>query len=353
MTHAQLRDLEASRAFEATRRFEELALFHVPFDQLNGDDHTESTLVRLLAADGRIAIIGASGSGKSSIMASVLGPFSEELPEDIVPLRIPVAAMTDTAVTEPGELARHIVLHITRWASPDRFTEPEHEGFERGLADVARRSRGGRSREFHIGLPLWLANAEFSRQIQSTGEEQELHGSAGDAVEYLKRLVDLFAARGLRPALAFDDTDTWLRIPGLNRTKVANAFFTRSVGMLARELDLSFVIAVHEEYLALAGYRKGRQLLSGEIHVPPLLDSADGIETILRERLAISELPFGLDDVVEPDALRAVAKHYERAKSMRGALRVAQRALQHAISDAVDRLTVPIVEQASSELLSS
>jgi hypothetical protein len=352
VSHDQLREVEASRAFEATRRFDELAFYHVPFDQLNGDDRTEATLARLMAAGGRVAVIGPSGSGKSSIIASVLGPFSEALPANVVPLRVPVAASADATVTEPGELARHVVRYVTRWASRDRFSVEEQERFEHGLAESTRRSAGGRSREYHVGLPLWLANVEFSRQVQSTGEEYELHGTAIDAIEHLKRLVELFGAHDLRPALAFDDSDTWLRIPGLDRRKVANAFFTRGLGMLSREVDIGFVIAVHDEYLALPGYRRGRELLSGEVPVPRLIDPVDGIGTILRDRLVISEVPFGLDEVLEPEAILGLAKHYESGRSLRDVLRVAQRALQHAVSDGVDRLTVPLVDQATTELSS-
>jgi hypothetical protein len=188
--------------------------------------------------------------------------------------------------------------------------------------------------------------------VQSTGEEYELQGTPTDAVEYLKRLVELFDAHGLRPALAFDDSDTWLRIPGLDRRKVANAFFTRGLGMLSREIDVAFVIAVHEEYLALPGYKRGRELLSGEVPVPRLIDPPDGIETILRDRLVISEVSFGLEDVIERDAILGLAKHYESGRSIRDVLRVTQRALQHAVSDGVDRITIPLVDQAVTELSS-
>ncbi len=73
MTREALRAVDATRAFEATRRFDELSLYHVPFDELNGDYHTEAALTQMVASQGRIAIIGPSGSGKSSLISAV--PF--------------------------------------------------------------------------------------------------------------------------------------------------------------------------------------------------------------------------------------------------------------------------------------
>ena len=87
MSHEALRAVDESRAFEATRRFEELSLYHVPFDELNGDKQTEDAFTHMVANQGRVAIIGPSGSGKSSLIAAVLGPLALDLPDHIVPLR--------------------------------------------------------------------------------------------------------------------------------------------------------------------------------------------------------------------------------------------------------------------------
>jgi hypothetical protein len=119
-----------------------------------------------------------------------------------------------------------------------------------------------------VGLPLWLANVEFALQVQSTGDEYESHASGADAVEYLKRMLALFASHGLFAVLVLDDSDIWLRIPNLDRTGVANAFFMRTVRMITKELDAGLVLAVHDDYLELAGYGEARQWLSGEIRIP-------------------------------------------------------------------------------------
>ena len=350
MSHEHLLRVEASRALEATRRFEDLFFFHVPFDELNGDDQTESTLARLIASEGRVAVIGASGSGKSSVISWVLGPLSTALPDRLVPLRVPVAAEVAETVTEPGSMARHLVRYVTRWASRERFSQAEQEEFARGVAEVTRRAGGARTRQFHVGLPLWLANVEFARQVQAAGEDYELRGSAADAVEYLRRMVAIFDAHGLYPVLVFDDSDTWLSIPGMDRTELANAFFARTVRMLAKELDAALVVAVHEGYLGLPGYREGSQFLSGEIRIPRLIDASLGIDALLRDRLVMSDVDLGIEDVMDPDAVVQLAKHYESGKTIRDLLRVAQRSLQHALSDGVELVTAQLVEQAVTEL---
>ena len=68
MSHRALVEVEKSRALDATRRFEELAFFHVPFDELNGDDSTEAFFTHQIANEGRVAVIGSSGAGKSSLV---------------------------------------------------------------------------------------------------------------------------------------------------------------------------------------------------------------------------------------------------------------------------------------------
>lgn len=350
MTREALRAVDGSRAFEATRRFEELSLYHVPFDELNGDKQTEDAVTRMVANQGRVAIIGPSGSGKSSLIAAVLGPLALDLPGHFVPLRVPVATESDETVTQAGPMARHLVRYITRWASSERFTQAEKDEFHKGVAEVSRRSGGGRSREYHVGLPLWLANAEFARQVQSTGDEYETQASGADAVEYLKRMLALFASHGLLAVLVFDDSDIWLRIPDLDRTPVANAFFMQTVRMITKELDAGLVLAVHDDYMELAGYAEARQWLSGETRVPRLVDARAGIDSLLRYRLAVADINLGIEDVIEEEAMGSLAKHYESGKPIRDVLRVTQRSLQHALSDGTDLITPQLVEQAKVEL---
>jgi len=350
VSYERLLQLEASRAFDATRRFEDLAFYHVAFDELNGDEHTESALRRLVGNHGRVAVVGPSGSGKSSVIASVFGPLSMDLPENIIPLRVPVAAEVDEVVTEPGALARHVVRYVTRWASRERFSEAEQQVFERGVAEVHRRAGGRTTREYHVGLPVWLANAEFARQVQSAGEEFATQASGADAVEHLKEMVSLFESHNLFPVFVFDDSDTWLRIPGLDRSDVATAFFMKNVRMMCKEVDAGLVLAVHTDYLDLDGYKEGTKLLSGQIPIPRLTSALSGVERILHDRLIVAEVPVKIADIVDDAAVANLAEYYETDRTIRDLLRVVQRALQDALSDSHERITSHLIQQAVGEL---
>jgi len=352
VSQEQLISLETSRALEATRRFEDLLLYHVAFDDLNADRRTEANLARLVANTGRVAVVGSSGSGKSSVIASVLGPLSTVLPDDVLPLRVPVAAEVDKTVTEPGLLARHIVRFVTRWASPERFSPAEQEELQRSVAEVTRRAGGAGTRLYHVGRPLWMANAELAHQVQATGEDSQQEGSSSDAIEHLRRMVALFLSHGLLPVFVFDDSDTWVRIPGIDRTKVANAFFLRCVRMLSKELEAGCVLAIHETYLDLTGYREASKLLSGEVRVPRLAEPAQALERILHHRLEAADVGVPLGDVIEPKAVARLASYYESGRTIREVLRVAQRSLQHALSDGVPRVVPQLVGQAIGELRS-
>lgn len=350
MTREALRLVDGSRVFEATRPFEELSLHHVPFDDLNSDSETEAVLTRIVASHGRAAIIGPSGSGKSSLISAILGPMALDLPENMVPLRVPVATESDETETDPGAMARHLVRYITRWASSERFSAAERDMFLRGVAELTRHSGKDRRRKYHVGLPLWLANVEFAREVEITGQEYESTTSGADALEYLKRMVALFEAHSLFPVFVFDDSDTWLRIPDLDRTAVANGFFMRTVRVLIKELAAGLVLAVHEDYLDLAGYQEAITWFSGEVAIPRLREPRAAIDSILQERLRTSETQVQLNDVLEKGAIEQLALYYDKDRAIRDVLRVAHRALQHALSDGVELINASLLEQAISEL---
>jgi hypothetical protein len=349
LTREALAAVEASGALEATRRFEELFYYHVPFDELNANEETESVLTRIVGGTARVALIGPSGCGKSSVLSYVMGPLATVLPDAIVPLRIPVAAEGIEVVTEPGSLARHIVRYVTRWASRERFTVAEQEELERGIAETKSRAAGGTTRQFSLGTPGWVANLGVTHEVKSVGENYEEQASAVDAVEYLKRMVGVFSEHGLAPVFVFDDSDVWLSVPDSDRTEIANAFFANNVRMLAKEIPAGLVLAVHDQYLEIDGYKDARSLLSGELRVPRLSKPSAGIERLLEKRLEEIEMAGSLAEVILAEGIDRLARYYDSDAPIRDVLWVAQRALQHARSDGLDEIGPQLVEQAIAE----
>jgi hypothetical protein len=88
VTRTQLESLRAANALPHTLRYDQLEPYHVPFDELCGGSAVEGELAHWLAHRGRVALIGPSGSGKSSALAWVL---AHRRPENLAVLRIPIA----------------------------------------------------------------------------------------------------------------------------------------------------------------------------------------------------------------------------------------------------------------------
>jgi len=87
--------LRREAAFDPTPLPEDLAALHVPFDQLGDEDRVERALQEAAAAAERIALVGAMGSGKSSVLSYTLTPA-----RGFAALPISVAPESDETVTD-------------------------------------------------------------------------------------------------------------------------------------------------------------------------------------------------------------------------------------------------------------
>jgi Cdc6-like AAA superfamily ATPase len=350
MSLERLTELDDLRAFEATHRYEDLELYHVPFDDLTDSAETEGRLARMAASNGRVALIGPSGSGKSSVLASVLGPLVEALPANVIPLRIPVAAADEATVTEPRAFAQHLIRTVIRHASPEGFTEAERQELEQAIADVRRAGGREKTRRFSFGAPRLLLDTGFASEVHSGGREIEQRLDAGDVVAETARMVALFRSHDREPFFVIDDSDTWLKIAGADLTHVANAFFNRNVRMLAKELGCGFVVVVHDHYLELPGYREVQPFFSTVISIPRFTEPQAAIKRILSRRLELAEVTAGVGDVLDTGALSLLADHYGEAQNLRRVLAAIDRSVQHACSDGVAPVTQELVRTALAEL---
>lgn len=348
MTLNLLRELDDRRAFESTHRYEDLEFLHVRFDELTGRQETEHVLDQMAARQGRVAIVGPTGSGKSSAIASVLGPLVETLPDFIIPLRIPVAAETET-VQDPRLFAQHIVRTVARYAT-ETLTPEERKSLEAGVADTQRRRTRERTRRIALGAPRLVANIEFAAEAKSEAEEIEQRLGTGDIVAELARMIALFRAHQAEPFLVIDDSDGWVQIPGEDLSEIADAFFSRNVKMLAKELDCGFVVAVHDHYLTLDSYRETRALLSTEIRLPRFDPADAAIGRILNRRIELADVETEFEVLFDAEAIAQLVEIYESVGNLRRVLATVDRSVQHACSDGVAPVTRDLVLAALADL---
>ena len=147
--------LRAAAAFDATPLPEDLAALHVPFDDLLGEERTERELRKAAEASGRIALVGAMGAGKSSVLSYALTPS-----EGFAPLPISVAPESDETVTDPGRFAQHVVRVISTWAAEAEMLSSE----QRDEAAAIRRGGAGDVGSLQANPRRPLPSAALDRQ---------------------------------------------------------------------------------------------------------------------------------------------------------------------------------------------
>lgn len=350
MSLETLEALDDARAFEATHRFEDLSIFHVPFDRLTDDRNTESALKKVAEGGGKVALVGPSGSGKSSVIASVLGPLVEDLAEELVPLRIPVAATDAVTATEARLFAQHLIRTVIRY-STEILDPAELSAAKRSAADLVTALPQERTRRVSVGAPKLIADAGFASEVKSGAEQLNEEMSTGEAIDGIARLVEVFRSHGREPFLVIDDSDRWIRIEGTDFLHVANDFFLHIVPMLAREVGCGFVIAVHDEYLELESYRAAQEMLSRTIPLPMPANPGDALAVILNRRIELANLGTTIEDILEPAAIDLLAERYAADRNLRRMLATVDRANQRGCADRVAALSPDLIQTARADLV--
>ncbi len=241
MSHQDLLAVQEAHAFDNAPTRADLGWYHVPFQDITESASIEDRLVAGSRRRERLAIVGDSGSGKSSLINGALGPLAPE----IAPVVVPVAAEPRDILTEPRAvfslIGRAIIRHVRDAAL---ISERQAEAVL-SETTVARRvgKAPGRARRFGFGLLGAQVNADLTKQFE---ERPEVPRSADEALgtvgQMLAMLVD---PGGLVPVLVFDDSDRWLGDP---ESVARREFFGRMLPSL-RELPCALVVAIHRRYL--------------------------------------------------------------------------------------------------------
>lgn len=346
MSLESLAQLQEAHAFDPAPRRSELHELHVPFDEMTGGHGCEQSLGDALRRRQRVALVGISGSGKSSVTQSVLGP----LVEGLAPLPISVAIERPQIAQDPAEFASHLVQLVGQWVVD---AMPQQAGRSRDIAHQGRKGGGTTSQRFSIA-PGWLtAKLELAYELQQASAQ--MPPSAGQRMDQARQLLDLIRADDLQPVLVLDDTDKWLNTTWQpHAATVRAAFFGRVIRVLAEDLSTAAVVAVHPTYLADAEYQSAAGFLDTTIHVPAI-PAASAIGQILGRRarlaLGVENEQAALNQSIAPDAVAELFQYYARhAPDMRRrVLLTAHAALAIACDDHADQIQTRHIEVAITE----
>lgn len=348
MTRAALEAVVESSAFDSFPRFEDLWRFHVPFDTLTDTKAYEAVVAAAVRRAERVAVVGPSGSGKSSLMSFVAGPLEEGL----APIRVPVRTESDKVVTDTRAFAQHVLATVARRSrEAELIGDAERDVLLAAASDRVVPVSARRSFRASLTVPFWLLQGGVAAEVASAaGVDAGFPRSGAEVLEQLGKVLELIVGHGLLPLLVIDDSDSWLRVPGgANRSRIASQFFRHTPRFLA-ELPCSAMFGVHEQYRTLPGYEEASDVFNAEVELPAL--GEDGVGRILGERVRSHCDGLGLEEVFDEEAVAVLVAHYlgEGGRSVRRAVRLANTAVRLALAEDAPIVTRPVIDSALADL---
>lgn len=318
--------------------FDGLADNHVDFDELLGGKRREAALAKTLRgrAPARAAVLGPSGSGKSSLIAATLA----DLPA-VLPLPIAIGQADIATLENQARFGQFVIRELLRqargnFAAQQKIGRRRQSVLDRLAADTTTRSGQSGKLALNIGVPNYAAlSAEIGSAITST--KSELNPS--QSLEGLEEIARIFSAPKRPTAvLIIDDADKWAGspIPG-EEDRRARLLFSSALQPLLT-LQLHFIVAVQQHWKRLPEYENLDKRLDATIEIPRLpKDAVPALTRIIASRA----LDVGIEDVeklIEGGALARLEAEYDWSdRSIRHVLRV----LDLALTEAVDENPIP------------
>jgi hypothetical protein len=340
-----LRHLHRSAAFHPTPDTNRLAAYYVPFSELAPPSQPERKLRETLAGRGSVSLVGGRGVGKSSMIEAVLGPLEESL----APIPVRMGHEPEQTIIDADLFVRHVCATIVRYArEADSIGDAEARD---ALRDAGIMARSSASRTIKFGAPKWMLTGEVSREVSQTAESIEDARSAAEVWDVIARVVDVIRHQNLAPVIVFDDTDRWLRVPGVDHTSRVAAFFGQSLRSLV-DVGAPLVVAVHNDYLSMEAYpRLTEGLFTNQVTVPSLA-TRDALRRVIDRRVECeTDGASNGSDVFSEAAVDRLFVHYETVSDgrLRSLIALLSAALGEAAEYGEDVIDEPAIETAIAD----
>lgn len=334
------------RVFDSFPSLEDLAVYHVPFGEFIAGCSIEAALLRAVRNAERVALTGPSGSGKSSIIATALGP----LQAGIAPITVPVFSENPRVATDAMSFLGVVVRTITRYLRDAyQITDSERERMLQESAPLETLASSSKQRSATVGLPSWALKAQLATQLTSVVAGTESGRTTPEVADVVQQAIAVIKRDGLQPVIVVDDSDRWLASAARPTPEpIVTAFFGDVLREVA-QLDCSLVVAVHPHYRDMLPRPSGVLV---PINVPTLPD-ATALELMLQGRAHRCGAEEGLTHILAPDALDHAFRHYANQGSfnIRRVLAVLHNALLHSQQGRGGRITVDDIAYAVSQEL--
>ena len=343
MTHSLLQLLCDRYAFDATPRFDDLGVYHVPFESMGADLSVETRLREGVLRGERIALIAESGCGKSSAISHVLGPTAE----GVYPIIVPVHSLMERAVSAET-VADMVMAQLASDPQTAQVAELAAAGASGTQREVTQSAK--RFRRLCAQAPAGVLRGELSQEIarQVTTSQQI---PFPEKVEVISQCLVPMHEVSLMPVIIFDDTDRW---SASGEEGIVEGFFGQAIRWLT-DLHTAVVVATHSRYLE-APQHGGTLLrfLDSRVRLPRL-PSAHQLARILTERVHVhlenadawnDPLP-ALEEVVTESAIHALFEQCTNGVSLRRIIQVAHIALAEATDAGAEVMTEHHIVAAS------